>query len=397
MHAFIFFSSLRVWIITAVLFFIVCSVYIVYYLIPRMKKLYALYILILSAATVYSYSLIDLNLTLFNHPLWTQIRNTIIQLGYFHRDISFVIYSALIIALFILHGAAVKKSLNPIKLSLMIGLITLLSYPFLSHDFFNYLFDAKILTFYHKNPYLYKALDFPWDPNLRFMHWVHRPYPYGPIFLGLSAISSFLSFGKFILSFFFLKLTYTFFYIVSVHLVNRINKKWALLYAAHPLVIIEGLINAHNDFIALSLALIGLYFLIQKQKTFLGFIMMLFSFGIKYMTAPLVLMRKNMKSTMVAIIFAAQLAVIILVSVKGEIQPWYFLVLFAFVPFLYGLLNKLALFFAGLLFSYYPYIYLGGWDTPEKIQLKHIIIFAGTGINLIYLSFNFLRKKSLIR
>jgi len=70
-----------------------------------------------------------------------------------------------------------------IAVNILIGLI---SYPAYSHDLFNYMFDAKIATFYQQNPYLYKALDFPTDPWLRFMHWTHRYYPYGPSFLLLS-------------------------------------------------------------------------------------------------------------------------------------------------------------------------------------------------------------------
>jgi len=43
-----------------------------------------------------------------------------------------------------------------------------------------------------------------------------------------------------------------------------------------------------------------------------------------------------------------------------------------------------------LLFSYYPYIRLGGWDSLEKLSLKHIIILVFFFINIIY--FVFLKK-----
>jgi len=82
------------------------------------------------------------------------------------------------------------KRYNPLLISILIGVGLLFSYPFLSHDLFNYLFDAKIVTFYHQNPYILKALDFPSDPWLRFMHWTHRTYPYGPSFLFLTLVPS---------------------------------------------------------------------------------------------------------------------------------------------------------------------------------------------------------------
>lgn len=362
----------------------------------RFKVIYLLYILTLISATVYSYSLIDLNLTLFNHPLWDKFRNIIIQIGYFNRDKSFLIYLILITALFFLSKTLIKKQVNPIKLALIIGLITLFAYPFLSHDFFNYLFDAKILTFYHKNPYLYKALDFPNDPWIRFMHWTHRTYPYGPIFLLISAVPSFFAFGKFILSFLFFKLTFFLFYFTSVYLLNKLNKNQAILLAANPLIIIEGLINLHNDLIALSLAIGGIYYL-SKNKNILGRIFLFISAGIKYITFPLIFLKNEKNNKLNFLILIACLSVLAVLSIKNEVQPWYFLSVFAFLPVFEKLISRLNIFFFGLLMSYYPYIRLGGWDTVGKIQLKHVIILVFLSANVIYLIFIFLRKKFLIK
>lgn len=362
----------------------------------RFKVIYLLYILTLISATVYSYSLIDLNLTLFNHPLWDKFRNIIIQIGYFNRDKSFFIYLVLIVALFLLSKALIKAEVNPIKLALTIGLITLFAYPFLSHDFFNYLFDAKILTFYHKNPYLYKALDFPNDPWIRFMHWTHRTYPYGPIFLLISAVPSFFAFGKFILSFLFFKLTFFLFYFVSVYLLNKLNKNQAVLLAVNPLIIVEGLINLHNDLLALSLAVCGIYYLL-KNKNISGRIFLFLSVGIKYITFPLIFLKKKKNNKLNFLILIACLSVLSALSIRQEVQPWYFLSLFALLPIFEKLISRLNIFFFGLLMSYYPYIRLGGWDTIEKIKLKHIIILVFLSANAIYLILIFLRKKFLIK
>lgn len=358
-----------------------------------------LYYLLILCLACYSYVLVDPNITLINHNWWNILRNLLIPIGYYHRDISFVLYSLFIIFLFLFHFYSLKnnKKISLRGIIIALSTLTIISYPLLTHDFFNYLFDAKILTFYHKNPYFLRALDFPYDPWLRFMHWVHRPYPYGPTFLLISAIPSFLSFGKFALSFFFFKTLYAFLYCSSVFLLKKINRKWAFFYATHPLIIIEGLVNAHNDFIALSLGIIGVYFLVKKKHTVYGLISMIFSVGIKYVTLPLLLLRKNTRTRFLSIIFGLQIGIIIAIIVKGEIQPWYFLSLFAFIPFFEKLLFRFTIFFAGLLFSYYPYIRLGGWDTLEKVKLKHTIIFVFAVVNLLYLIFIFVKKKSLIR
>ena len=38
---------------------------------------------------------------------------------------------------------------------------------------------------------------------------------------------------------------------------NKLNTKWAIFFATNPFVLIEGLTNAHNDFIAVGLAILG--------------------------------------------------------------------------------------------------------------------------------------------
>jgi len=285
--------------------------------------------------------------------------------------------------MFLINFLITKTKSNPIKIALITAIITLLSYPFLSHDFFNYLFDAKILTFYHKNPYFYKALDFPNDPWLRFMHWTHRTYPYGPVFLLISLVPSFLAFGKFVLNFFFFKLMFVLFYLMAVYCLNKTNKKWALFFTTHPLIIIEGLVSPHNDLIGVSLAIVGIYYFLNKRNMW-GRLFLILSAGIKYITLPLVFISKSNKKINYLVSLAITMILIYLVF-KSEIQPWYFLTLLVFLPFNAQLINRLNIFFAGLLFSYYPYVRFGGWDQTWKVDLKHQIILFFFLINIVYL------------
>ena len=150
-----------------------------------------LYSILLVLTAFYSYALVDPNFTLLNNQLWEVFRNAMVQLGYYQRPLSSLIYILIVGLLFGFHFYFLK---NYRKVNLKVVLIVLFfvavaSYPFLSHDFFNYMFDAKIFSVYQKNPYLYKALDFPQDDWLRFMHWTHRTYPYGPTFLPITLIS----------------------------------------------------------------------------------------------------------------------------------------------------------------------------------------------------------------
>ncbi|OGK23430.1 hypothetical protein A3A46_03215 [Candidatus Roizmanbacteria bacterium RIFCSPLOWO2_01_FULL_37_13] len=388
-----------------------------------------LYFIPLFSLSVYSFSLIDPNITFFQTKWWEIFRDKMVYFGYYRREMSWIIYLAIVILLFISHYFFLKryKQFNPVKLAIIIGTILLFSYPFLSHDFFNYMFDAKVVTVYYKNPYFYKALDFPKDPWLRFMHWTHRTYPYGPLFLLITIIPSFLSFGKFALSFLFFKSTFIIFYILAVFFLNKLNKRYAMIFATNPLIIIEGLVNSHNDLIGVSLGLIGVFYLLSPSRhsdpastgeesipplagvrsrfaRFFGRLRFLrmtrdelitrliffLSAGIKYITFPLLFLSRD-KKKMNQFIFISIIGALVYLSFKSEIQPWYFLNLFIFLPFYEQLVNRLNIFFFGLLVSYHPYIRLGGWDSLEKINIKHWVIGVFLIINIVYLLFS--RKK----
>ncbi len=339
------------------------------------------YFIVLLSLSVYSYFLVDPNLTLVNHRLWTDWRNFAVNIGYFQRQSAWLIYLVIIILLFLVYFILLRKyqRYNPVRIAFIVGIALLLSYPFLSHDFFNYIFDAKIFTYYGLNPYLHKALDFPNDPWLRFMHWTHRSYPYGPTFILISLLPSFLAAGKFFLNFIFFKMMFIGFYIGGVYFLNKVNKKQALIFATHPLIIIEGLVNSHNDLIAVSIGLIGIYYLINS-KNLIARVLFLISGGIKYTTLPLMVMSKNYKQLNNGAMITMMLFIIYL-SFFREVQPWYFITLFVILPYFKQLINQLEIFFFGLLVSYYPYIRFGGWDEVWKINLKHQIIIFFIGIN----------------
>ncbi len=348
-----------------------------------------IFLILLSLFGLYSYALIDPNITLISHPVWTNFRNVMVQLGYHQRATSSLYFIVLVSVLGVINYFATKdyKRINVLKLALGASLISLLSYPFLSHDLFNYLFDAKILTFYHQNPYLHKAINFPADPWLRFMHWTIRVYPYGPTFLPITLVPSFFAFGKFILNLWFFKIMFASFYFLAVYYLNKIDKKIAVFFATQPLIIIEGLINSHNDLLAVSLGIVGVYYFLNNipKKTVL---MVVLSAGIKYLTAPLLLLAipaqsETLRKRLTMISFVATLFLILFISYTSEIQPWYFLNLLIFLPFYKGLLMDFSLFFSGIVLAYYPFIRYGDWTT-QTITQKHSIIWFFFIVNLIY-------------
>lgn len=284
-----------------------------------------LYLLVLFLLGIFSYSQIDLNLTLFSHPYFLWFQYQMIQLGYYRRPISTAIYLSLIIILYTLYFFLLRNSPKIPKLFFAgVCLIGLLSYPAFSHDFFNYLFDAKIVTHYGQNPYLLKALDFPADPWIRFMHWTHRTYPYGPTWLLVTLPFSFFGFGKFILTVLNFKVLFISAYLGSVYLIKKIaGNKSALFFAANPLVIIESLVSPHLDAVMAFFFLLALYFNFQKKKIW-AILSLLFSGGIKYLTLitlPLFWKSKKILEYCLPLLLLALIPIILM----REIYPWYFL------------------------------------------------------------------------
>src|SRR3989338_5462847 len=230
---------------------------------------------------VLSYSYVDLNLTLSQNHTVVNFISSMQQLGYYHRPVATLISGMLIIftfSIFILILYLIYKRKIRLKYlvfsTILNTLILIFAYPFLSHDLFNYMFDAKIILNYHANPYTHRPLDFPSDEWLRFMHWVHRYSPYGPLWLLYSLIPATLGFGKFILNFFAFKIFIGIFHLVNSYLIfkilGKINKKYQLLgtafYSLNPILLIEGVVNAHNDIVLASFMLASIYFLTFNKK-----------------------------------------------------------------------------------------------------------------------------------
>lgn len=333
------------------------------------------YAVVIGLLGLYSFVLVDPNITFINHPIWSSFREVVVQIGYHNRPMSWGIYVSLIVVLYGLHFWLMKhaKKVNYWYLALITAGILIFSYPLLSHDFFNYMFDAKILTFYGDNPYLQKALDYPQDEWLRFMHWTHRTYPYGPVFLGITLIPSFLGMGTFVIHFVLLKVVFALFYLLGVFSLGKIKREYGLFFATHPLVLVEGLVVAHNDLIGVSLALVGVWLLISQRRV-AGYLWLLVSILIKYMTLPFSILTGKNRWHQHWLAFAGIWALIGYLTYTVDLQQWYFLNFFVLTPFLFPVLRRMNIIFIGLLLSYYPYIRLGGWGEEGRVELKLWIV-----------------------
>ncbi len=192
------------------------------------KWLIVLYFITLIIFAIFSYSFIPGTLTLSQNQLFLQITGFLTEFGY-NRLRTSLIFLTILIIMTIFYIVLIKKSrtLTPKALFILTCFSTLIvtaSFPVLSRDIFNYIFNAKIVLVYHQNPHFVAANQFLFDPQTRFMTWVHVPTPYGGLWTALSLIPAVLGLGKFVLNLVTFKIFLAGFHLLNVYLIYLILK-----------------------------------------------------------------------------------------------------------------------------------------------------------------------------
>ena len=234
------------------------------------KRLSLIYFVLLLFYSIFSYSLTDPNLILSSWEPYWKFQTWMWKTLFNHPQNLAVIYgllvSSLVVTFVTLLYSMDSKSicLRNILIYLLLLLSPLLfSYNALSHDVFNYIFNAKIVMYFEANPHVKTALDYSYDDWTRFMHNTHTPAPYGYGWTGLSVLPYMLGGGKFTLTWLLFRLYSLVSYTAVVAILYYVLKKGRYtsqfkrlsLFALNPLVLIEVISNSHNDLWMVGLAL----------------------------------------------------------------------------------------------------------------------------------------------
>jgi hypothetical protein len=357
--------------------------------------------------TLYSFTQVDLGLTLTQLPIWQGIQKSFQHIGYYDRELSVQIYISILIGFFILYAYTLyltkKKKISRSLLLIIILLVTsilVLSYNAFSYDIFNYIFWLKTITFYHQNPYIMTALDFPADPMNYHMRWRESTYPYGPVWLILYVPITIMAFNKFLITFYLIKITTALFFLSSLFVIEKIAKKTKVIdplfavafFALNPLVLIESLVSAHNDIIMMFFVLVAVYFIISG-KYFHSIIFYIISVLTKFATIfafPIYFYHFFKKRNILYFnfIILCTIPAVILASLRTNYQPWYLMYMLPFITFRsnknYFLIPSIIFSFGGLLI-YSAYIALGDLNSFGllMIQVINYTTFITAGIFLI--------------
>lgn len=339
---------------------------------------------------LYSYTQVDLNLTITRLGIVQKIQQGLQYIGYFARPLSTVLYVLLVSVFFGLYGVTLVRAKKRVlttdhiwRIVWVISGVLVLSYPAFSNDIYNYIFTAKTVLIYHKNPYVVLPQEFTGiEPLLSVMRWVHLPSAYTPLWIGVSLVPYILGFGVFLITLWNMKLMLFFLYLVSVKCIEYIVASCdrrrvgfaMVLFALNPLVLVETLVSGHNDIAMVALVLVSLVFYMQR-RTLLSWMFLSLSVAMKMMTGaiiPVYLVASRLRVRLEQerfrmALLLSMLAGIGVVLTQREILPWYWVWIMPFVALVPR--QRFFVFVSigiswGLLMRYAPFLYYGHWNDP---------------------------------
>lgn len=342
---------------------------------------------------VFSYFWVDYGLFLmvadghpfFNHFQW------IISFRDSHRPLLANVYLLLISLLFALQIFLlfVKriKFLSVKNLFLLAGIGTLffsLAYPFLSRDLFTYLFSAKMLLFYRVNPFVVPPMNFlSTDLWVGLAHNIEFPYAYGPVSLAFSLMPMILFSGqRFILNFLGYKLINAGLFFLTGFLLYKLNDKDKKIFAFwffNPLLVVELLINSHNDLLMISLFIVAVYYLYKGSnlKAWFSFIASVLVKYASLVALPLMFLGKKKKPLYFKLLSLLTI-VFLLVQKIRYVLGWYYTWLYMFLPLAkLKIQSWILISMIGILFlsHYYSFVKWGFWGATPLIPYSKWLFF----------------------
>lgn len=406
------------------------------------------YFILLCAYSLFSFSLTDPNLVLSQWPPYWAFQQWMWQTFFHNSQLTTYAYLGLIGSLFAVYASVIRKlqqsSLEYEKTwkqyVVIYGLLILpllFSYNALSHDVFNYIFNAKMVAVYQANPHQAVALNYPDDLWLRFMHNTHTTAPYGYGWTALSLIPYVLGVGKFITTWFAFRiwsvisiilLYFGLQYSAKVFFGARLQAHQLALVFLNPIFLIEIVSNMHNDLWMMVPGVVSIALftslapnkLPEIKKLLLAITLLAVSIIIKLVTvvlvplAILIVIEKNFLFRIseylagkmpvfkampaqllttfesklyrfVPLIASLLLFIPLFTTRSQQFLPWYLTWLLVWLPFIESKVWKtvILLFSVSSLLRYVPWLWTGGFDG-DVILYQKLLTWLPVGIYLTW-------------
>lgn len=398
------------------------------------------YYLAVLAYILWSYSLTDPNLVLTSFQpywqaqqwLWQHVwqQPLVLSLSYI---VIILLWFASYFGLFAHQSSDAKKHVPSFSWTtvVLVSIGLVFAHNALSHDIFNYIFNAKMVVHYRVDPHVHTALEFPNDLWTRFMHNTHTPAPYGYGWTALSLLPFTISQFSFTLSWLVFKL----FNLIALWLlwqsIVALNKRalfvtsselnrGLLVVFANPLFLIEVLGNGHNDLWMMVPTLTAFMVMLQFQhdkkpwQFMASLLLFIFSLTTKLATltlAPILLLiaclpllarilpyvpKKQQLSRYVAwfknnwpLLASIFLFIPLVTDRSQQFHPWYLIWALVWLPLIRntGWKKLMIVFSISSMLRYIPWLLAGGYSPQVLLQQKIItwgIPFAWLIMRYIY-------------
>ncbi len=332
---------------------------------------------------IFSYLWIDHGLVIFlanSHPVIGNLFE-VIKFANENRIILAKVYLALLTILFLFQFALfIPRIYKKIKIKtffLVAGITSFIyafSFPFLSRDIFSYYFYAKMALFYKVNPFIIAPIDFmEKDLFVGLIHNIASPYLYGRGFLLYTMLLMVITTFNKVVTYFILYrlLNWIYFFLGGLMIYKLVkDKRIFAIWFFNPYILIEWLMNGHNDTMMAFFFIVAVYFFYRKKWIRAG-ISYLFSILTKFVSIlalPVIFL--NNKWREIYFKFAGLLLPILLHLQHRTIEPWYYLWSFMFLPFArLKTLSWVMFSLIGLIsaVNYYGFIESSGWGMSDMI------------------------------
>ena len=192
-----------------------------------------------------------------------------------------LIYFLCLSLMFLIYLKIIKKSdefKNIKKIMLVagiVGAIFLVILPNTSRDVFYYIGSGRLFDKYKVNPYYSSIIESGLEDEILNTVDTQRVFKfvYGPVFLSVCGLLSKISFASVTIFLYEFKILNFITYLATIYLIYVLTKKkkLAVVFAFNPLVILEILVNVHNEIFVIFFALLGILFLKKSDKSEVSF------------------------------------------------------------------------------------------------------------------------------
>lgn len=177
----------------------------------------------------------------------------------------FLLILVYICSFFQIKKAGISKQLLFTIVSILIA--TLIITPIRYHsDIANYIAGARLAFVHHLNPYTTTFTKVPSDHFYKLIAdnpWLNSRYTYGPLFIYISGVLTFISANNFGFNFLLFKILFGLTIFVSSLVIYMITKDKVstLLFAFNPIILVSLIKEGHTEAILVLLLLVSLYLL----------------------------------------------------------------------------------------------------------------------------------------